>query len=82
LTGFFATPKINANLDLNLKDIVGRSLWLEQLKAIGFTMIYSVLATVVLFYVVKAICRGFRPNEEDERTGLDLSDHGEVGYHP
>lgn len=82
LTGFFATPSVNANLDVNLKDIVGRTLWLEQLKAIGFTMIYSVLATLVLYYVVKAICGGFRPSEEDERTGLDLTDHGEVGYHP
>jgi len=44
-------------------------------------MVYSVLATVVLFYVVKALLRGFRPSDEDERTGLDLSDHGEVGYH-
>ena len=24
---------------------------------------------------------GLRPSEEDEETGLDLSDHGEKGYH-
>jgi Amt family ammonium transporter len=35
LTGVLATPDANANLLLNLKDVVGKTLWLEQLKAIG-----------------------------------------------
>lgn len=81
LTGVFGSAQVNPNLDINLKDIVGKTLWLEQLKAIGFTMVYSVVATVVLFYIVKAVFRGVRPTEEDERTGLDLVDHGEMGYH-
>jgi len=33
-----ATPEANPNLNTNLAQIVGRTLWLEQLKAIGLTM--------------------------------------------
>jgi len=80
LAGVFATPTVNANLDLNLKDLVGKSLWLEQLKAIGVTLVLSVVVTLVLGYILKAAI-GLRPSEEDEETGLDLSDHGERGYH-
>jgi ammonia channel protein AmtB len=29
---------------------------------------------------VKAVV-GLRPSQEDEETGLDLTDHGERGYH-
>jgi Amt family ammonium transporter len=80
LTGVFATADVNGNLNLNLKDVVGGSLWLEQLKAMAFTVILSVVATVVIAFVVKAIV-GLRPAVEDEETGLDLTDHGERGYH-
>lgn len=80
VTGIFATPDANPNLTTNLKDIVGKTLWMEQLKAIGFTLALSVTATVVIAYAVKAVI-GLRPSEEDEETGLDLSDHGEKGYH-
>jgi Amt family ammonium transporter len=80
LTGVFATADVNANLNTNLKDVVGHSLWVEQLKAMGFTIVLSVGATVVLAYAVKAVV-GLRPTLEDEETGLDLSDHGERGYH-
>jgi len=80
VTGIFATPTVNANLDTNLKGIVGSTLWLEQLKAMAFTMVLSIGATVVLAYAIKAVM-GLRPVIEDEETGLDLSDHGEKGYH-
>ena len=30
LTGFLATPDVNANLLTNLKDVVGKTLWLHQ----------------------------------------------------
>jgi len=80
VTGIFATPDVNPNLTANLKDIVGKTLWMEQLKAIALTLVLSVTATVVLAYVIKAVI-GLRPSEEEEETGLDLSDHGERGYH-
>jgi Amt family ammonium transporter len=80
LTGIFANPEVNSNLSDNLGDYVGSTLWLEQVKAIGFTAVYSVVATVVLFYVAKAVGNGWRPSAEDEEIGLDLTDHGERGY--
>ncbi len=79
LTGFLATHDANANLTTNLKDIVGHTLWIEQLKAMGVTFVMSVVGTVVLAYVVKAIV-GLRPAPEIEMAGLDLTEHGEEGY--
>lgn len=80
LTGFLATPTVNANLNTNLKDIVGKTLWLEQLKAIGVTLALAIVGTVVIAYIVKAVI-GLRPSEEVEVAGLDLAEHGEEGYH-
>jgi Amt family ammonium transporter len=79
LTGFFATASANGNLNLNLKDVVGRTLWLEQLKAMAITVVLSVVATIAIAFVVNAVV-GLRPSVESEQEGLDLSDHGEEGY--
>ncbi len=79
LTGFFATASVNSNLSTNLKDIVGKSLWLEQVKAIVVTLLLAVVMTAIIGFVVKAIV-GLRPTVEAEQEGLDLSDHGEEGY--
>jgi len=81
VTGIFATPDVNGNLNTNLSALIGKTLWIEQLKAIGLTMTLSIGATVVLAYVVKALL-GLRPSLEGEEMGLDESDHGEAGYHP
>jgi len=81
VTGIFATPDANANLNTNLGGIVGHTLWLEQLKAMGLTVTLSVGATVVIAYAIKAVI-GLRPSIEEEEEGLDQTDHGEVGYHP
>jgi Amt family ammonium transporter len=79
LTGFFANASVNGNLNTNLKDVVGKSLWLEQVKAIGLTLALAVVATVIIAFIVKAVV-GLRPTVEAEQEGLDLSDHGEEGY--
>ena len=71
---------MNANLNTNLKDIVGKTLWIEQLKAIGVTLVLAIVGTIVIAYIVKAVI-GLRPSEEDETAGLDLAEHGEEGYH-
>jgi len=89
LTGILATPSVNANLtDGNsyakangLFKLVGNGLWLEQLKAMGLTIVLSVVATAVLAYIIKGVM-GLRPTPEGERQGLDLTDHGEQGYVP
>ena len=80
MTGFLATSKANPNLDLNLKTIVGHTLWIEQLKAIGLTLAMAVVGTVIIAYIVKAVV-GLRVDEEVESIGLDLAEHGEEGYH-
>ncbi len=81
LTGFLATPSVNGNLNTNLKDIVGKSLWIEQIKAIGVTLVLAIVGTVVIAYIVKFVLGGLRPTEEVEVAGLDLAEHGEEGYH-
>jgi len=79
LTGILATPAANPNLDLNLKGIVGATLWLEQVKAIGVTLVLSLAGTAILAYAIKAVM-GLRPSAEDEESGLDITGHGERGY--
>jgi len=87
VTGLFATDKVNSNLtngDLvpALKAVVTNgTLWMEQLKAIGITLVLSVGATAVIAYLLKSTL-GLRPSIEAEEQGLDDSDHGEAGYHP
>ncbi len=81
LTGFLATPEMNGNLNTNLAGVVGKTLWLEQLKAIGLTLSLSLAGTAVLAFALKATL-GLRPSLEAEEQGLDEMDHGEAGYHP
>ena len=86
VTGFLATADVNANLAGDpakangLAKLVGNGLWMEQLKAMGVTIVLAVVGTVVIAFIVKAVV-GLRPTVEQEDTGLDLSDHGEEGYH-
>jgi ammonium transporter, Amt family len=80
LTGFLATPEVNANLNTNLASIVRKTLFVEQLKAIGLTMVLAIVGTTVIAMIVKAVV-GLRPTPENEESGLDDSDHGEAGYH-
>ncbi len=84
LTGCLARNAANGNLATNLKvqvtDSCFQPLVLEQLKAIGLTLVLAIVGTTVIAFVVKAIV-GLRPSEEVEVAGLDLADHGEEGYH-
>lgn len=80
LTGLLATADANPNLALNLADVVGKTLWLEQLKAMGLTLAISIAGTAALGFALKYTL-GLRPSAEDEESGLDITDHGERGYH-
>jgi Amt family ammonium transporter len=89
LTGLLASASANGNLtEVNgyakangLAELVAKGgLFMEQVKAVGITIVLSVVATVVIAYVVKLLV-GLRPTEEVERTGLDEAEHGEEGYH-
>ncbi|MEI6561695.1 MAG: ammonium transporter [Verrucomicrobiota bacterium] len=79
LTGVLAVHEVNSNLATNLKDIVGHTLWLEQLKAMGLTIVLAVVGTAVIAYALKLVT-SLRPTPEVETVGLDLSEHGEEGY--
>ena len=89
MTGILATSKVNANLtDANSyakangldKIVANHTLWIEQVKAIGFTIVLAVAGTVIIAMIVKAIV-GLRVSEDVETVGLDLAEHGEEGYH-
>jgi Amt family ammonium transporter len=84
LTGMLARNAANGNLALNLKDYIKdtafQPLLMEQIKAILLTLALAVGGTVIIAYAVKAVF-GLRPSEDVEIEGLDLSEHGEEGYH-
>lgn len=91
MTGFLATSKVNSNLSVTnppnyattnglAKLVAEGGLWMEQVKAIGITLVLAVVGTVVIAFIVKAIV-GLRVSEDVETVGLDLSEHGEEGYH-
>jgi len=82
MAGIFATASVNPNLGADrIKALVGKTLWLEQLKAAGLILVWSVVATFVIAYLVKAALGSMRAAVETERVGLDLAEHGEEGYH-
>jgi len=80
VTGFLATADANSNLNTNLSGIVGKTLWIEQVKAIGLTFALAVVGTLILGTLVKMTI-GLRPDADREEEGLDQIDHGEAGYH-
>jgi len=79
LTGILATTAANPNLKINLSGIVGRTLWIEQLKAMGITLVMAVVGTLIVGSIVRAIV-GLRSSPEAESLGLDLAEHGEEAY--
>lgn len=91
ITGILAVPgkfadgkvnpeAVNANLSANIDVFINKgTLVIEQLKAVGFTLVLSVVGTFVLAYIVKLVL-GLRPTPEEETVGLDLTDHQEEGY--
>ena len=75
LTGLLADEKVNAAVTG-----VKEGLFMSQIKAVLVTMVLSIVGTVIIAYIVKAVV-GLRPSEEVESMGLDLAEHGEEGYH-
>jgi Amt family ammonium transporter len=69
-------PGLAANVDFYINH---HSMVLEQFKAVGVTLVVSIVGTLVLGIIVKIIL-GMRPSREEETQGLDLTDHQEEGY--
>jgi Amt family ammonium transporter len=93
MTGILADANVNGNIALSTSDpknpatvnglaqaVANHSAWIEQVKAIGVTLALAVCGTLIIALVVKAVV-GLRPSEEVETAGLDISEHGEEGYH-
>lgn len=79
LTPFFALAALGGS-----GFIAGRSLW-QQLAvnggAILFSILFSALASWIALKITARLCNGLRVDRQDELEGLDLTAHGEAGYH-
>jgi Amt family ammonium transporter len=53
---------------------------MAQLKAVGVAIVWSAVASTIVFGLIKLIF-GLRVSEETEEEGLDISSHGERAYH-
>jgi Amt family ammonium transporter len=77
-TGLWATKSVNAAGADGL--FYGNPMqFVIQLKAALITVGYSLVVSFVLLKLVDLLM-GLRPNEQEERIGLDLSDHREAAY--
>ena len=81
LAGVFATASSNPNLGVGpIALLVGKTLWMEQLKAGAIVLCWSVLSTVLIAKLVGVLTGGLRVDDETEEAGLDIAEHGEEGY--
>lgn len=81
LLGFFADATINPAGADGVFLGGGFGLFGEQVLAVVATMVWSFVVTFgIVFVLSKVLPGGIRVSEEDEDTGLDLSQHSETGY--
>ena len=59
--------------------VFGQGSWAAQLGSLAIVGVFTVVMTVVLVFVTRAIV-GMRVDEETETSGLDLAQHGERAY--
>ena len=75
LTGVFSAQSLGGTkVDLD----IGHQLWVQAVS-VGFTVLWSAAVTAVILLVVRALV-GLRVSEDAERTGLDVTTHGESAY--
>lgn len=75
LTGVFYSDEIIKAANVTLAPTFAGQLWV-QVEGVLATMVYSGVATFVILKVIDLVI-GIRVNADDERMGLDLSQHGE-----
>jgi Amt family ammonium transporter len=84
MTGMFARNAANPNLATNLKAFVTDHIFqpqlTEQLKTVIVSLLLFIPGTIICAYITKVLV-GLRPTEEVEIAGLDITEHGEEGYH-
>jgi Amt family ammonium transporter len=82
LTGVFATKEVNdlrGGMPMGLVDGNGGQV-MNQLIASAVAWVIAIVGTLVILKIVDAIF-GLRTTDAEETEGLDLSMHGEEGYH-
>ncbi len=77
-TGIFATTSVNKDGANGLLYGNPMQLWI-QIKVVIITMVFSFVASFILFKLVDAVM-GLRVSDHEERIGLDLSEHREAAY--
>ncbi len=79
LTGVFASAAINPGVNINGLLNGNAHQMLNQLTGVGIAWVLSIVGTLVILVMVDKTM-GLRVSDEDEREGLDISQHGEEGY--
>ncbi len=81
LLGLFADASVNPAGADGVFFGGGWSLFAEQVIAVAVVMVFSFAVSLAIgFGLKKALPGGIRVSEEDEETGLDLTQHSETGY--
>jgi Amt family ammonium transporter len=81
LLGFFADKAVNPAGRDGVFLGGGFGLLGEQALAVGATLVYSFVVTLIICLVLQRVLPGgLRVSEDDEEVGLDLALHSEVGY--
>ncbi len=78
MTGLFATTTVNS-AGANGLFYGNPKQFMIQVMAVGITVVYSALATAIIFKLVDVVI-GMRASAEDEVMGLDLTQHHERAY--
>jgi Amt family ammonium transporter len=83
-TGILVSPILGGTgiMDYATGKIADYDMWTQltaQGKAVGTTLVWSGIGSLVLYKVVDVLV-GLRPSPDSEREGLDLTDHGERAY--
>jgi Amt family ammonium transporter len=79
-TGMFASVAVNSAAHDGALNGGGMAAMIPQFKDIGVTIVLSMVGTFIIAKIVGAICGGLRASAENEENGLDVTEHGEVGY--
>jgi Amt family ammonium transporter len=78
--GLFAVDKITGAATGNgLFNGGGMTLLLAQLQGIVAVGVYTLVASFVFWYAIKAVA-GLRVSRAEEEEGLDIGEHGQVAY--
>jgi Amt family ammonium transporter len=83
-TGILVSPFLGGTgiMDYTTGKIADYDMWTQliaQGKAVGTTLVWSGVGSMILYKVVDVLV-GLRASPEAEREGLDLTDHGERAY--